>query len=282
MINEKKKNLGESIQQRLKNLSGKQNRSFDDILRYYAMERFLYRLSISAYTGKFFLKGALMLKILPSVDHRATMDIDLLGKTSNQTENLQHIIRHICSMQCEEDAMHFDAQGLILKQMQTGGDYHGIRCSFIAKLYKTRMPILIDIGFNDVVIPGPTRIQFPTLLDMPKPILMGYTFETVIAEKLETIVKKGIVNTRLKDFYDIWTILKNYAIEERDLREAINRVFAHRQTPLRYPLAFTEAFYNEIHIQQKWKNFLILIKTDRVDLKEVIIEISNKLKNIFQ
>ena len=85
-IEEAKKNPGESIRQRLKNLSQKRNRPFDEILRYYAMERFLYRLSISPYAERFFLKGGLMLKVWDSMDHRATMDIDLLARTSNQIE----------------------------------------------------------------------------------------------------------------------------------------------------------------------------------------------------
>lgn len=94
-IEKPKKNLGESIRQRLKNLSEKKNRPFDEILRYYARERFLYRLSISPYAEKFFLKGGLMLKVWDSMDHRATMDIDLLARTSDQIDNLQRIITEV-------------------------------------------------------------------------------------------------------------------------------------------------------------------------------------------
>lgn len=184
-----KKNPGESIRQRLKNLSEQRKRPFDEILRYYAMERFLYRLSISPYSGKFFLKGGLMLKVWDSLDHWATMDIDLLAKTSNQIENLHRIITEVSAIGCEVDGVTFDTEKLILRHTQTAGDYNGISSSFQAKLFATRMPVLIDIGFNDIIVPNPAKIQYPTLLDMPEPALLGYTLETVIAEKLESIVK---------------------------------------------------------------------------------------------
>lgn len=176
-IGNPKKNLGESIRQRLKNLSDQRNRPFDEILRYYAMERFLYRLSISPYAKKFFLKGGLMLKIWDSSDHRATMDIDLLAKTSNQIDNLHRILTEVSGMTCKEDAIIFDTQKLILRNTQIGGDYNGVSSSFSAKLFSTKMPVLIDIGFSDIILPRPQQIKYPTLLGMPEPILWGYSLE---------------------------------------------------------------------------------------------------------
>lgn len=154
-IEKPKKNLSESIRQQLKNLATERNRPFDEILRYYAMERFLYRLSISPYAEKFFLKGGLMLKVWDSMDHRATMDIDLLAKTSNQVENLHRIITEISAITCKEDAITFDTEKLIIRKTQTGGDYNGVSSSFSTKLFTTKMPILIDIGFNDIIFPNP-------------------------------------------------------------------------------------------------------------------------------
>jgi hypothetical protein len=186
---EPKKNPAESIRQQLKNLSIKRNRPFDEILRYYAMERFLYRLSISPYINRFFLKGGLMLKVWDPQDHRATMDIDLLAKVANKMENLKQIIREVSHVYAAEDAVLFNSQKLILRTAQVGGGYEGISASFSAQLDKTQIPLLIDIGFNDFVVPEPHLIDFPTLLNLPPPKLMGYTPETVIAEKLESIVK---------------------------------------------------------------------------------------------
>lgn len=277
-----KRNPGESIRQRLKNLSEDRERPFDEILRYYAMERFLYRLSISSYAERFFLKGGLMLKVWDSKDHRATMDIDLLARTSNQIANLQNIITEVASIQNDEDAISFDTQKLILRQTQTGGDYQGVSASFFAQLYTTRMPVLIDIGFNDVIIPKPQRIHYPTLLEMPTPILMGYTFETVIAEKFESIVKLALVNTRMKDFYDLWTIFRMDGLDFSKIKLAILEVFVNRGTQLKYPTAFTPIFYEAPETKLRWNNFLSSMGKERVEFKEIIEEISNQLRPIIE
>lgn len=277
-----KKNLGESIRQRLKNLSEQRNRPFDEILRYYAMERFLYRLSISPYADKFFLKGGLMLKVWDSMDHRATMDIDLLARTSNKMDHLQRIITEVAVIACEEDGIVFDTERLILRNTQTAGDYNGVSSSFSAKLFTTKMPVLIDIGFNDVIIPKPLQIQYPTLLGMPEPALLGYTLETVIAEKLESIVKLALVNTRMKDFYDLWSILRQYEINLERLKVAILEVFANRKTPLKRSIAFTSAFYGAREAQQRWNNFLSAMGKEQVHFEDVVGEIANRVDVFFE
>jgi len=277
-----KKNPGESIRQRLKNLSIQKNRPFDEILRYYAMERFLYRLSISPYGKRFFLKGGLMLKVWDSSNHRSTMDIDLLARTANTIENLQRIISEVCEIACLEDAIVFDTKKLILRSTKTTGDYNGISSSFVATLFTTKMPILIDIGFNDLIIPQPQQIQYPTLLDMPAPTLLGYTFETVIAEKLEAIVKLALVNTRMKDFYDLWILLRQHELQLDLLKTAIVEVFSNRNTPLKYPVAFTSAFYDAKTTKLQWQNFLSAMGKEQVDFQGVVAELSSRLNGFFE
>lgn len=269
-----KKNLGESIRQRLKNLSDQTNRPFDEILRYYAMERFLYRLSTSPYAKKFFLKGGLMLKIWDSSEHRATMDIDLLARTSNQIDHLCRILTEVSGITYEEDAIVFDTQKLILRSTQTGGDYNGVSCSLSARLFSTKIPVLIDIGFSDIILPSPQQIRYPTLLGMPEPILLGYTLETVLAEKLQSVVKLALVNTRMKDFYDLWTIIKNHEIQKDTLGVVIRKVFTNRKTSLKTPVAFTEAFYKNRETQKRWNNFLASMGKKPVKLEDVILELS--------
>lgn len=274
MNNKLKKNPGESIRQRLKNLAIEKNRPFDEILRYYAMERFLYRLSISSYAHKFFLKGGLLLKVLDPKDHRATMDIDFLARTSNKIDNLRHIISEISAIEAPDDAISFDTQKLILRETQTGGDYQGLSASFIAQLFTTKIPILIDIGFNDIIVPKPTKVNYPTLLSMPALQLMGYTLETVIAEKLESIVKRGLVNTRMKDFYDLWTLFQTPGLNLESTTSAIQQVFANRKSKIEYPIAFTKAFYETPETIQRWENFLSAMGKTTISLKTVISEIS--------
>ncbi len=215
-----------------------------------------------------------MLKVWDSNDHRATMDIDLLARISNQQKNLQQAISEIANIPCPEDAIVFETQKLILHNTQTAGEYRGLSCSFSAKLFTTKMPVLIDIGFNDVIISTPQTIEYPTLLKMPKPLLLGYTIETVIAEKMESIVKLALVNTRMKDFYDLWTILKQYPIKMTQLEIAIHKVFKNRGTPISYPIAFTKVFYEQKETKQHWRNFLAAINKEQVDFEQVIREIS--------
>lgn len=273
----RQKNFGDLVRQRLKSLSLERGRTFDEILRYYAMERFLYRLSISPYAKRFFLKGGLMLKVWDSTSHRATMDIDLLARTSNHIENLQHIISEVAAITCEQDAITFDTKCLTIHETQAGGEYKGARASFLANLSTTKMPVLIDIGFNDIIIPNPQKILYPTLLNMPEPTLLGYTLETVIAEKLESIVKLGLVNTRMKDFYDLMTLLETYKIDQKTLLAAIKEVFENRKTPPQYPAAFSPIFYANHETQKRWKTFLSSIRENHIEFKEVIDKISLRL-----
>lgn len=276
-----KKNLGKSIRQKLKNLSIARNRPFEEILRYYGIERFLYRLSISSYATRFFLKGGLMLKVWDAEDHRATMDIDLLARISNKIENLKHIIDEIALIQAEKDAVVFNSQKLILHRTQTGGDYEGVSASFSATLDTVQIPILIDIGFNDLIIPEPRMIHYPTLLPLPAPKLLGYTPETILAEKLESIVKLGLINTRMKDFYDIWTLCQSQKLNSDMVKLAIKKVFSNRKTKLEYPISFSKDFYEAPLTLQRWHNFLSAMGKDPIALQDVILEISDFIVPLF-
>jgi predicted nucleotidyltransferase component of viral defense system len=269
-----KKNLSESIRQRLKNVSLRKRRPFDEILRYYAIERFLYRLSVSPYARKFFLKGGLMFKVWDVMSHRPTMDIDFLARVSNTLENIHRIISEVATISYEEDALQFETQHLILHKIQTGGVYSGIRASFSTQLFTTKIPLLIDIGFNDLIVPCPQKISYPTLLDLPAPILLGYTMETVIAEKLESIVKLGFINTRMKDFYDLITIINMFEIDQEKLTQAIKKVFSNRETPLQYPDAFSPLFYENSEHQKRWKAFLLAIGKEPIEFKKIIDDLS--------
>jgi len=274
---ESTKNLPESIRQRLKNLAIQRKRPVDEVLRYYAIERFLYRLGVSSHMNKLFLKGGLMLRVWDSQDHRATMDIDLLARTSNQHENVRAIVKDIANISVEDDAIIFNTDSLLLKETQAGTEYRGLSARFTAHLTKTRIPVQIDIGFSDVIVPKAQRISYPTLIPMPAPQLMGYTAETVVAEKLESIVKLGQFNTRMKDFFDLWTILCRDKLPVEYLKQAIEEVFAHRGTALEYPDAFTESFATDPLNKQRWRTFLKSMGKEGPELDEVISTLGKRL-----
>lgn len=267
-------NLGESVRQRLKNLSLQRKRPFDELLRYYAMERFLFRLSKSSFRSRLFLKGGLLLKIWDAENHRATMDIDFLAQVSNSQESLRKMIDQVARISSEEDAVSFNTQQLILRETQTGGNYIGTSATFFAHLFTTKIPIQVDFGFNDIIVPEPLEFKYPTFLSMAAPKIMGYTLETVIAEKLESIVKRGLVNTRMKDFYDLWTLCHRKELAIDTLKLAFERVFSNRNTPFEFPTAFTPLFYDNSSTIKRWENFQTAIRKDPIPLERVISDIS--------
>lgn len=266
-----KKNLDESIYSRLKNIARQRQRPVQEVLKYYAMERFLYRLSVSSYQNAFYLKGGLMLMVWDPIGHRATVDIDLLGKISNSIANLQKIINEICSVDVIFDGMNFGSETLRLSEAQLEADYRGIRASFSAKLFTAKLPMRVDFGFSDTIFPHPAEIIYPTLLDLPAPKLKGYTPQTSIAEKFESIVKLGFANTRMKDFYDIWLLIQQFDFDRQELRKIIHQVLKNRGTVAEtLPIAFLESFYDNPVKKEKWSAFLKDISHESVSLEKVI------------
>jgi hypothetical protein len=176
------KNMGASVRQRLLNYARANNRPFAEVLQYYAMERFLYRLSISLHAGKFLLKGALLLTAWRAPMSRPTMDIDLLGRTSNEVDDIVNLLKEVAQATVPDDGITFDLDSFAGSAIREDADYSGVRTVFTGHLNAARVTMQIDIGFGDVVTPAPEQLAYPTILDFPAPALLGYTRETVIAE----------------------------------------------------------------------------------------------------
>lgn len=162
-------NISGSVHSRLLNQARASGVPFNDYLQYYAIERFLYRLSQSRYRDDFILKGALAFLVWGGPRHRFTRDIDLLGFMLNEVENLVNIAQEICSQPVEDDGMSFpteNIQGILIKE---DADYEGVRITFFGYLGKARIKMQIDVGFSDHVFPKPVRTAYPTLLLLPSP-----------------------------------------------------------------------------------------------------------------
>jgi len=248
------RNIPASVRQRILNRAKSDRRPFNELLQYYAMERFLYRLSQSAHADRFILKGALMLRVWRSPELRSTMDIDMLGRTSNKEADIIAQIRDILSMDMEADGLAFDADSIQTERITEDADYEGIRIRFRGTLDSARINMQVDIGFGDVVYPEPEESELPTMLDLPAPRLLCYSRESVIAEKFEAMVKLGVLNSRMKDFYDIWLLSRQFDFDGAKLAEAIRLTFERRGTPLPTEIeAFTEPFIDAKQIQ--WTTF---------------------------
>lgn len=236
-------NVSASVRQRLLNRSKADNRSFNELLQYYAMERFLYRLSMSDHAQHYILKGALMLRAWKSPEFRPTMDIDMLGKTGNEEENITAQIRDMLAVEIEPDGLTFDSDSIQTERITEDADYEGIRVRFRGALGTARISMQIDIGFGDIVYPGPEKAELPCMLDSPAPSLLCYSRESAIAEKFEAMVKLGQLNSRMKDFYDIWLLSRQFEFELSSLAEAVRLTFKQRGTELSEPIdTFSDDF----------------------------------------
>jgi hypothetical protein len=250
------KNLPTSIHDRLLNQARTSGRPFNELLQYYAIERFLYRLSRSPYANQFVLKGALLFRVWGLQAFRPTRDIDLLGHTSNEMDNLVGIIREVCLQKVQDDGMFFDPETISGERIKEDADYEGVRVRFVGLLGKTRVHIQIDVGFADVVSPAPMKVKYPVILQLPEPELHSYPPESVVAEKLQAMIYLGSINSRMKDFYDVWIMANQFEFSGSVLQEAIRQTFENRKTaiPMELPTAFSEQFAREK--QTQWKAFL--------------------------
>jgi predicted nucleotidyltransferase component of viral defense system len=249
----KSRNLAASIRQQLLNRAREQKRPFNEVLQYYAMERFLYRLSQSRHAERFILKGALMLRVWQAPEARPTMDIDMLGRTSNEADSIVMQIREVLATEVVADGLIFDEASVQAETITQDADYQGIRLRWIGDLSGARVILQLDIGFGDSVVPSPKKAQFPTILDLPAPHLLCYSRESAIAEKLEAMVKLGDLNSRMKDFYDIWLLARCFNFNSEELAEAVHQTFTQRATPLPDKSPFTEAFVSLKQVQ--WNAF---------------------------
>ncbi|KJE27625.1 hypothetical protein LG52_3274 [Geobacillus kaustophilus] len=252
------KNIPASVGERLKNIAKQSGKTFDFILLLYFQERLLYRLSISNYRDKFVLKGGLFLFSLTQFKSRPTKDIDFLAKQiSNDIQYIKAAFESICALTVEEDGVEFDVNGITAERIKEGADYEGIRIKILASLGKIKKQLQLDIGFGDVVIPKPQEMQYPTLLNMKPPEIRVYSTYSVIAEKFEAMISLSVVNSRMKDFYDVFTLLSTENFDGRVLWEAIFETFQRRGTNLEkeHPV-FSPSFAEDESRNKQWKAFL--------------------------
>lgn len=274
-------NTSASVHQRLLNRARQDGRPFNELLQYYSMERFLYRLSLSDHAQRFVLKGALLLRAWRSPETRPTMDIDFLGRTSCEAEDIISQIRDVISTEVSPDGLAFDPDSIRAEQITGEAEYQGLRIRFRGALGSARIAMQVDIGFGDIVFPGNETIDLPTMLDDPPPTLLCYSKESVIAEKLQAMVKLGLLNSRMKDFYDIELLSRQYDFEGSDLAEAIRITFKERGTQMPAHVdAFSDAFINTKQVQ--WKAFRKRLQREdvAVEFRDIVSAIEKFVRPI--
>lgn len=251
------KNLAASIRARLLNLSRLRKVEFQLLLSEFAIERFLYRLGASPHAERFVLKGAMLFKLWPGGPHRATWDLDLLGREASQVADVLAVVREVCGIECP-DGILFDPASAAAEEIRPDQEYAGVRVRLHARLDQARIPVQVDVGFGDAIVPSPARERYPTLLDHSPPDILVYPREAVVAEKLEAMVSLGVTNSRIKDFYDVQMLASRFAFEGPALTQAVRATFLRRRTPFPAgtPLVLTRQFRAAPERQTQWRAFL--------------------------
>ena len=270
-------NLAASVHQLLLNQARAAGRPFNELLQYFAMERFLYRLSKSPRGGSFVLKGGLLLALWRVSVTRATKDIDLLGHVPNDVDGVVVLMRDACSQAVEPDGVEFDPASVVGERIAEEAEYEGVRVRFRGRLGNARLTLQVDVGFGDAVVPGPVEAEYPTILDLPPPLVRAYTRESVVAEKFHTMVRRGLLNSRLRDYFDVWALSRQFDFEGPLLVRAVTETFARRQfeVPAASP-SLTDEFAAEPARKAQWRGFLRRSRLEGVpqDLREVVREVS--------
>jgi len=272
--------LGASVRDRLRQKAFGLGCDFQVLLTHYALERLLYRLGRSEYRNRFLLKGALLFKVWYGHLVRSSMDADMLGRGDSDIPKLVKIFRGLCLDPAEADGLEFLPDTVRGEEIREGSEYQGVRMTLTAMLSGARIHLQIDIGFGDAVVPRPEKVKYPVLLDLPAPSVEAYTRYTVIAEKLQTIVDKGLANSRMKDYYDLWYISRHSDIEGPILARAIAATFKRRKTglPPSLPEGLGDDFASDDAKQRQWTSFLKKNKpAEAVKLEAAIIEIRDFL-----
>lgn len=274
------KNLAASVSERLRNYAKEQGEEFQSVLVRYGAERFLYRLSQSTHNERFLLKGASLFTLWFDQPHRPTKDLDLLGFAPNEIPAIEQAIKEICSIEYA-DGLNFLAETVVGETIREDLAYQGVRVKLTANLGNIRIPLQIDVGIGDAVTPGPETAEFPGLLDFPHAKLRVYPKETVVAEKFEAMVRLGMANGRMKDFWDLRYMIDEFDFDGNLLQTAIRATFQRRLTsfPERLPVALSDEFAKDANVSDRWNGF---IRRNRLDRFTDLVRIVERLRSFFE
>lgn len=266
------KNLAASIRQRLLNESKRRGESLDYLMSLYARERFLVRLDASGHRDELVLKGATALTFWLEGRHRTTRDLDFLGIGDFDEESAARMIAAICDAEVAADGLIFLTKTIRVEPIREANEYHGVRVLFDADLAMARIRMQVDIGVGDVVTPRAKLTELPTLLEeLVSPKLRVYPPETMIAEKLQAIVKLGIANSRTKDYFDLDALARSREFDGAILLDAVKRTFRRRRTalPTITPVGLSEEFFTDSQKVTQWRAFLKKSALSTVEFSEV-------------
>lgn len=275
-------NFGCSVKAKLLNISRNEKLGYQMLVTRYLQERLLYRLSISPYHDHFFLKGGALLYAHERFMARPTLDIDFMWHhIDNDKENVKKVFAEICAIPYQQDGVTFYTETLRTEDIAVEKKYPGVRLTLSASIDTIRQDVSMDIGFGDVITPCPSELDYPNLIDgFPATSILAYSLETVIAEKFQTVIVRAEANSRMKDFYDLYTILHGGKYDSEILSEAINATFENRQTVyMDNHIVFSNDFANNTDLNTRWNSFVKKLKLQQeLTFPEVVGFLQTKLE----
>lgn len=252
------KNIGASVRARIYNKAKADKVNPHFLFTRYALERMLYRLSVSEHRDSFLLKGALLFDLWYDVPLRPTRDIDLLGFGMAEIPHLLNVFEDLCTIEVE-DGINFEATSIQAEEIRKEANYSGTRVTMVGAIDGAKCSVQVDVGYGDAVTPAPEMATYPVMLkDMPAPQLRVYPQYTVIAEKFEAIVNLGMANSRMKDYFDLWVLLRNAALDPAILEQAVQATFTRRGTamPIGTPVGLSDQFALDKSRVDLWDAFV--------------------------
>lgn len=241
----------------IRNLSKEKSADAQILIRNYMMERFLERISLSEYKDKFILKGGMLVAAMVGLDARSTMDIDATVKGTNvSVEDVENIIASILSVEID-DGVEFQTKGI--SEIMDEADYPGIRVSMDTLFDGVKTPLKIDISTGDAITPREVQYNFKLMLENRNISVWAYNLETVLAEKVETIIRRDVLNTRMRDFYDIYILNEIYGktLDHQVLHDAIIATAKKRGTGEK--IAEAKEIFLDVkqsdEMQKLWKSY---------------------------
>ncbi|MEA3364269.1 MAG: nucleotidyl transferase AbiEii/AbiGii toxin family protein [Candidatus Hydrogenedentes bacterium] len=275
-----------SIQARLLNYSREHQVNHNHTLTRYGIERLMYRLAQSPHADRFVLKGAMLFVLWLEDLHRPTQDLDLLGFGDLSSPSLRSIFEDVCAMPVEDDGLEFSKDEIEIEEIREAEVYQGLRVRIPGRLGNTRLNVSVDVGFGDAVVPDPEKSDYPVLLDLPHPEMKTYPRETVVAEKVDAMIVLGLRNSRMKDYYDLWTLAQRFPFDAALLAKAIDATLKRRgrELPSQLPPGLQDEFAANPTKQTQWKAFLRRTIPDQagLELGEVVPAIREFLAPVLE
>ena len=275
-------NFGCSVKAKLLNISRNEKLGYQMLVTRYFQERLLYRLSISQYHDHFFLKGGALLYAHERFMARPTLDIGFMGHhIDNDTDNVKKVFAENCAIPYQQHGVTFYTETLRTEDIAVEKKYPGVRLTLGASIDTIRQDVSMDIGFGDVITPCPSELDYPNLIDgFPATNILAYSLETVIAEKFQTVIVRAEANSRMKDFYDLYTILHGGKYDSEILSEAVNATFENRQTVYTdNHIVFSNDFANNTDLNTRWNSFVKKLKLQQeLTFPEVVGFLQTKLE----